>query len=70
MATIVSANPSAWNIGAATWVASRALNGTFERIAPIGASERPWWRGAPFGAPVVPLVNRTTAERRSGAGAT
>ena len=62
------AKPSAWNIGAATWVASPALIGTFESSAAAGISERGASRGAPFGVPVVPLVSSTTLPCSEGDG--
>ena len=48
--------PSAWNIGAGSEVTSLALNGTCDRIPPIGANVGGVLRFAPFGVPVVPLV--------------
>ena len=48
--------PSAWNIGAGSEVTSPALNGTCDRMPPIGASDGGVLRFAPFGVPVVPLV--------------
>ena len=48
--------PSAWNIGAGSEVTSLALNGTCDRMPPIGASVGGVLRLAPFGVPVVPLV--------------
>src|ERR1700722_17419943 len=49
-------NPSAWNIGAGSEVTSLALNGTCDRIPPIGANVGGVLRFAPFGVPVLPLV--------------
>src|SRR6202012_2422091 len=48
--------PSAWNIGAGSEVTWLALNGTCDRIPPIGANDGGGLRFAPFGVPVVPLV--------------
>ena len=48
--------PSAWNIGAGSEVTSFALNGTCDRMPPIGANVGGVLRLAPFGVPVVPLV--------------
>src|SRR6202012_4856446 len=48
--------PSAWNIGAGSEVTSLALNGTCDKIPPIGANVGGVLRLAPFGVPVVPLV--------------
>src|ERR1700761_1846455 len=48
--------PSAWNIGAGSEVTSLALNGTCDKMPPIGANVGGVLRLAPFGVPVVPLV--------------
>src|SRR6185369_403027 len=56
IAIVACRNPSAWNIGAGSDVTSRALNGTCDRMPPMGASVGGVLRLAPFGVPVVPLV--------------
>ena len=48
--------PRAWNIGAGSEVTSSALNGTCDKMPPIGANVGGVLRLAPFGVPVVPLV--------------
>ena len=53
------AKPSAWNIGTASSVVSRARKGTLLSKPPISPSDLGSLRGAPFGVPVVPLVRIT-----------
>jgi hypothetical protein len=56
MAMVACRYPKAWNIGAGSDVTSPALNGTCERMPPIGARDGGVLRLAPLGVPVVPLV--------------
>ena len=60
------ARPQEWNIGAAMSVRCRARRGIMSRSAAAGSSDDGWWRPAPFGVPVVPLVRMTTRPGRLG----
>src|ERR1700744_5685111 len=54
--------PSAWNIGAGSEATSLALNGTCDKMPPIGARVGGVLRLAPFRAPVGPLVRMMIEE--------
>ena len=69
MPMVACRKPRAWNIGAGNAVTSFALNGTCDRMPPIGANVGGVLRFAPFGVPVVPLVRMMIDERLLALGA-
>ncbi len=62
IAMVACRKPSAWNIGAGKDVISPYLNGTWDRMPPIGASDGGVLLLAPLGVPVVPLVKMMIEE--------
>ena len=60
------ANPQEWNSGAAMSVRPRARSGITASSAAAGSIVAGWWRRAPRGVPVVPLVRMTIRPESAG----